>query len=112
MIEITGTDMRAFVKAVYALSVPVGLGILHFIDGELDGDSVDDVLACSGRNPAIMDYVRGRACKMTVHEFDGRWFINDRWFDHSEHQLEQLLKMPGVTVAARDVNPYTEGDAA
>jgi hypothetical protein len=102
--DITGTDLRKLVAAVYANSSPQGLGFLHFKEGQLAGDDVDKLLSMgtyatrSGRDGPIvsLDYVHGRACKFTVWRKGDRMLVGDRWFDHSPEQLQDLLQSDGV----------------
>lgn len=93
-IDITGVDLVSVAKAVYRHSQPQGLGILHFTEGEL---SDEDARACVGADGGLdMDYVHGRACKLyTVHK-GGRTSIHVPWFDHTDEQLDALLKDIGV----------------
>lgn len=93
MIDITGTDLVKFAQEVYALSQPQGLGIVHYRAGELDAETARRLVdEGKGRIALSMDYVRGRACKMTVYKQDGRLEIRERWFDHSDEQLTELLR--------------------
>lgn len=96
-IDITGIDLKQFAKEVYALSQPQGLGFLHLQHGPLsDEDAAAVVARGSERMPLRMDYVNGRACKMTVWCDDGRLTINDSWFDHSDSALAELLRRCGI----------------
>ncbi len=45
-----------------------------------------------------MDYVKGRACKMTVHIKDDKWLINDSWYDHTDDSLKKLLAEFNINV--------------
>jgi hypothetical protein len=38
-----------------------------------------------------MDYVHGRACKMTVFKEDDKLLILDDWYDHTNGQYRRLL---------------------
>jgi hypothetical protein len=38
-----------------------------------------------------MDYVKGRACKMTVWKKGGDLQIRDSWYDHTDDQFDELL---------------------
>lgn len=111
-IEITGCDLVNFVKHVYAMSAPVGLGYMHFQNGELPDDIAESLCLKAlseesfseyekqfGRIIVNMDYVLGRCCKMYVTEFDGKWFINNNWYDHTDQQLDDLLKLIGVDLS-------------
>ena len=95
MIEITGVDLVEFVKKVYELSVPQGMGMLHYTPNPLSDEEAkqivdrfkgDKMLALS------MDYVKGRACKMTVRREDGKLTISDNWYDHTDRAYQQLLE--------------------
>ncbi len=99
MIDITSVDLKKFVKEVYALSAPAGLGFLHFKPGELSDEDAQAVIdRGDDRIAASMDYVNGRGCKMTVFRNPhGKLEIGDSWFDHSPHQLDDLLERCGIT---------------
>ena len=44
-----------------------------------------------------MDYVRGRSIKLRIYRTkDGREYIYDRWYDHSDEQLRELLRRVDV----------------
>lgn len=109
-IDITGVDLAKFVKDVYDLSRPQGMGFLHARDGALDDATVAQIIAQTERKPLrlYMDYVHGRACKMGVSEKDGKLLINDRWFDHSEHALNELLRRQGLDKADRTIEINSE----
>ena len=100
MLEITGIDLKEFAKAVYADSVPVGLGFLHARSGELPNEDVEELLERgNNHNPLMMDYVHGRGCKMTVFSDDeNRLWIDNRWFDHTESQFTELMAKFDITV--------------
>ena len=94
MIEITGIDLKEFVKKVYELSIPQGLGFLHYTSEPLSDkeaqhivDEGKDCSYCAIR----MDYVNGRACKMSVNRKGEKLFIGDSWYDHTNEQFKQLL---------------------
>ena len=97
MIEITGCDLSEFIKKVYELSAPRGLGFLHAKDGPLEDSKVESILMDGCDRIAVeMDYVNGRACKMTVFKKDGRIFILDKWYDHTEDELCELISSIGI----------------
>ena len=100
-IKITGVSLREFVKAVYDLSRPQGLGYLHFESGSLSNEEADAIVNLrppESSVPLSMDYVRGRACKMSVFRDGGDLFIRGDWFDHTPSQLAALLQRIGVTM--------------
>ncbi len=96
MIEITGVNLVEFVKKVYELSNPQGMGFLHFQEGKLatgQAENIVDTWKDDNRMAIGMDYVNGRSCKMNVFkENDKLWIFGD-WFDHTKDQLEELLKL-------------------
>lgn len=104
MIEITGVDLRALVRAAYDLSQPQGMGFLHAKDGPIPEEQVEKVIAKGEdypRRPVSMDYVLGRAVKLTVfRDDDDRLWIYNRWYDHGDWQLTELLTQLGVDKAA------------
>lgn len=102
-----------FIRAVYAASSPLGMGYIHAVDGPLADADLEVILREGGyddlmpgkvpsstigagaqrKRTIYMDYVRGRACKMSVYRLsDGRMFIFDDWYDHSRSQLRELVK--------------------
>lgn len=99
-IDITGVDLSKFVREAYNLSRPQGLGYLHHREGGLPEDELQAILKRDENSKyyaVSMDYVMGRAVKMTVHKSGDRLVINDRWFDHSDEALKTLLDRCGVT---------------
>lgn len=92
MIDITGIDLKMFIKKVYELSKPQGYGFLHYQEGNLTAEEAEVFLAHSNDRIAIdMDYVKGRACKMVVFKENGKLFIQNAWYDHTNDQLRELL---------------------
>ena len=97
MIEITGCDLKEVAKAVYDLSHPVGMGILHYRERPLTDEEAEKVVSLSGGGFALdMDYVNGRACKFSVIEEDGKLYMFDTWLDHTESDLLKLIDRLGV----------------
>lgn len=99
MIEITGVDLVKFIKKVYDLSVPQGMGYLHFKEGPLSDDEAQALIdrkEYGGHIKVSLDYVRGRACKMTVFKDGDRLWIPSRWFDHQDFHLNDLLEHCGI----------------
>lgn len=102
MIKVTGVDLRKLIKAVYANSRPQGLGILHFVPGEMPDDLAEawagtvkvDHVGCI----LHMDYVVGRACKFSLWRDEaGDLWINRSWFDHTELDLKRMLRDSGLS---------------
>ena len=95
MIDLTGVDLVKFAQKAYDLSVPQGLGLLHFEDGGLSEAEAKEITKHTRGDVVLdMDYVKGRACKMTVFsENDEKkgLFMHDAWYDHTNDQLKELL---------------------
>lgn len=97
MIDITGIPLTEVAKAAYDLSRPQGMGFLHYQEGSLSDEDAAKLVNEDHRScPLEMDYVRGRAVKLTVFRKDGKLLILNKWFDHSESDLEELLSRIGV----------------
>ena len=95
-LEITGVDLRKFVRAVYDMSEPMGMGFLHFKEGSLPDEDVDHILSLVHGDALVnMDYVRGRCCKMAVYKVGDRLFMRAKWYDH-EGREDDLLKAVGM----------------
>ena len=92
MIEITGVNLIELAKAAYDLSKPQGLGFLHHKEGSLTDYEAQSLISDDKRFPLLMDYVKGRSCKLTVWEMDEKLYIKDEWLDHSKDDLAQLIE--------------------
>jgi hypothetical protein len=103
MIDVTGINLAEFARAVYALSVPVGMGFLHYKSGELPNEDAEQIVADFARDPRIalgMDYVKGRCCKMFVRRDGDRLGIDVSWYDHTNEQLATLLGRFNIAIPA------------
>lgn len=95
-----GVDLIAFVKKAYELSHPQGMGMLQFQPGPLPDHVAPQLVGKeTSEFPVNLDYVAGRAVKLTVTRHDGRLFVPESWFDHTESQYRQLLAHVGVMPA-------------
>lgn len=96
MKKVEELDLVKFVQDVYSLSSPQGMGFLHFQDDDLTIKEAKEIVAgfAGNKHHALnLDYVHGRACKMTVFlSEDGGYELPDSWFDHTEAQYDELLK--------------------
>ncbi len=106
MIDITGVDLVKFAQKVYDLSVPQGLGFLHFKSGGLSEEDARELIEkwenMKPTNTALsMDYVHGRACKMHVRKEGGKLLIADTWYDHTDSQFEELLKSFSIELTSK-----------
>jgi len=99
-IDVTGVDLAELAKAAYRYSKPQGMGMLHYREGELsDEDAAMWVNHFADRTDIAlgMDYVHGRACKLTVFRGPNETlYIAPDWFDHSYSDLEALLTDVGL----------------
>lgn len=98
-IKITEASLPALVKNAYALSHSQGLGALYFSPGHnLDPEVVEAILGGdSGYCRLRMDYVEGRAVKLSVHREGDDIFIDaDQrrpWYDHTRADFAELLRL-------------------
>lgn len=93
MIDVTDLNLRKLVANAYNLSVPVGLGFLHATDQPLSEGEIDSLIREESRNIVSMDYVNGRQCKFNVVKENDKLMISDKWYDHTDSQLETLLEL-------------------
>jgi len=92
MINITGIDLVKFVKKVYELSNPQGLGFLHYNPQPLTDEEAEKYIFKKDNSCIVMmDYVKGRSCKMNVFKNGDIFEISDKWYDHTDNQLKELL---------------------
>lgn len=110
-----GINLVTFVQRVYEMSQPQGMGIMHFQAGGLPEDDAKRIIereGPDGRIAASMDYVHGRACKMTVFRENGHLYVRPSWYDHSASQYKKLLSEFGVTLPEAEDQPAGWGTAA
>jgi len=111
MIKINDLDISKFLRNVYEMSVPMGMGFLHYQPGNASDEMVESMKKefderlqkakqehqKNGKTYRAffgLDYVQGRQCKMQFFlDGDGESVvIYDRWMDHSDDQLAGLLQ--------------------
>ena len=92
--EFDETKVDDVIRAAYDLSTPQGLGFLHARPGGLDDETIARIKESeSGLYAASMDYVHGRAVKLTIRRDGDICYIPaDSWFDHSLDHLRELAK--------------------
>lgn len=98
-IRIAADRLNLAVRAAYNLSQPQGLGFLHAQPGEMTEEEADQVINVTPGRPIRLDYVRGRAVKLSFELDEEGYYVNDkgRWFDHSDQQWMEFKKIVGVT---------------
>ena len=94
MIDVTKIDKVEFVKKVYELSRPQGLGMLHYTPSPLSDEEAKSLIQENGE--IHMDYVKGRSCKFHSYNRGNKLYINDCWYDHTDEQFEELLSSVGL----------------
>jgi hypothetical protein len=92
MIDVTGVDLVKFAQKAYELSSPQGFGFFHFTPEPLAEDRAAAMVEREGHCALSMDYVDGRACKITVFRKGDKLEICDSWYDHTDEQLKKLLE--------------------
>ncbi len=93
MIDVTDIDLKKLAKAAYSLSKPQGFGFIHYEEGTLSDNKAEELITDSKTVVLRMDYVKGRACKLTVFQKEDKRYINKLWYDHTEKDLTDLLEM-------------------
>jgi hypothetical protein len=96
MIDITGVDLVEFIKRVYEMSRPVGMGMLQFTPEPLTDEEAKSIINHDSKVIVSMDYVRGRQCKIGVIQQDGKLYAEDPWHDHSDDEYRVLLESFGI----------------
>ena len=102
LIDITDAAVLEFIRHCYELSRPQGMGHLHYRSGRIPDHVLSHLFSelteekREGDRPVValdMDYVMGRAVKMTITRYAGRYYIQPHWHDHTDADLEELLTL-------------------
>lgn len=91
-IDVSRLNLIEIVKAAYDLSRPVGMGYLHYDPEPLTNEKATDLIDLKSENVVSLDYVKGRAVKFRVFKENNKLYIRDSWYDHTESDLQELLK--------------------
>jgi hypothetical protein len=94
-VDITEADQRQLARLAYAASRPQGMGMLHYREGELDEETLTQIMEVADKyhEGAIdLDYVHGRACKLRVRRYDGKRYVRLDWYDHSAEAMKVVLR--------------------
>lgn len=96
--------LETLIRSAYNLSEPKGLGFMHYKGGALEQETVDEILRIGkDRRMAVrMDYINGRCCKFDVIRANGSCWIKNKWFDHTDEDLIELLKSVDI-LSAKEV---------
>tara|TARA_R110000851_G_scaffold72413_1_gene160428 strand:- start:2285 stop:2581 length:297 start_codon:yes stop_codon:yes gene_type:complete len=89
-------DLVEFVKQVYNMSVPMGMGIMHYVDEPLSDEFARSLIDMSCDTPVALDYIKGRYCKMCVFKDNKGLYVRDYWSEHTEDQFVDLLDKSGA----------------
>ena len=90
--------MALFIRALYAASVPVGMGNRAFQKGDMDPDHAARVVAYEetrGSKRIHLDYVIGRMVKTSLDQGDDGKYRPDfrlRWRDYPEINNTELIE--------------------
>ena len=128
MIPLAGdVDLKVFAADCYALSFPHGHGQLHYRTGPMPAEVMPAVNP-RDRIALIMDYVLGRCVKMCVYRYEGRLWIDNPWYRHTDADLvvlcarhaedraryRELLAQPGAAwpTNSEGLSPLGGGETA
>ena len=80
------------IKAIYDLSIPHGLGLLHYSAESMTEEEARLYIYEPDMPNLYIDYINGRACKFALR--------NNKcgWYDHSPDALGALIKRMSATV--------------
>lgn len=96
-IDITKVDLKELIRHAYDLSNPQGMGFMHYRPGPIPEELVEDILKDTSSYCALsMDYVMGRAVKLSVHKDGDKLSLPDKWFDHDNGTYQILLDRLGI----------------
>jgi len=98
VIDVTNVDLVKLVKKVYAMSVPVGMGFLHYVEGNLTTEQATSLIDRNNKTVIHMDYIAGRQCKFRVFKENDRLYTMNEWYDHTEDQFRELMAYVGIEV--------------
>ena len=86
----------SIIRKVYDFSRPQGYGFLHYKEGSLSSEEAASHIFDAGMFglEIHVDYAGGRSCKFhaKIDKDKGVGFFTDYWHDHSDVQLENLVK--------------------
>ena len=99
-IRVPDEKFTKLVQTIYDLSKPQGMGFLHFTAEPMTDEQAEAIVKSASKSTGsalYLDYVPGRACKMSVHRDDEGLYINGpSWYDHGEHALKELCRRAGL----------------
>jgi len=100
MIRVKEDQVRTLVAAVYDMSLPVGLGFLHYTPEPLTDAELDHLIDFEREAVVALDYCKGRQCKFGIYKskLDGSLLMSDHWYDHSDADYVTLLESVGIEV--------------
>lgn len=92
-IPLSEDQVREIIRRAYRLSRPQGMGYLHFKEGEIPENVIDEIASRATAFGIAMDYVMGRSVKLGIDREGDQFYYSDNgyWFDHSAEDLRQLL---------------------
>ena len=91
-IDVSKLDLLEIVKAAYDLSKPIGMGFIHYTPEPLTNEEAASLIDLTSSIVVALDYVKGRCVKFTVFKHNNKFYINDKWYDHTESDLQELLE--------------------
>lgn len=118
-IEVTGFDPLVFIREVYNLSKPLGMGYLHYRPGDCPEMLPESIwnqrqhFDYDGIHPVVhLDYVYGRCCKMPIYKLakEERYFVRKQWMDHSPEDYKELFRRCDLDPELIEDYPFHEID--
>lgn len=89
MVDISGLDKAEVLKALYDNTIPLGMGILHWIPGPMDIEEARAIIASGGTG---FDYLHGRVMKVHIggDEFDPWGYDRDNGDGAAQRVIDTL----------------------
>jgi hypothetical protein len=96
-VDITGLDPARVVQALYAASQPLGMGVLHFVPGDLGYDEAKSLVG------NYVDYHRGRVMKVLISgdSFEPGLYDRDNGNGTAQRVVDRLRKSSPTPVTTR-----------
>lgn len=81
------------IKSVYDMCIPVGMGFMRYVPGDMDAETAKGVAARIGnKGNYALDYLGGRQCKFGFKSDGSSCTFDDTdWYDHTLEDLKVLI---------------------
>lgn len=90
--RIPADRLNLAVRTAYNLSRPQGMGFLHAQPGDMTEEEAEQVINITPGRSIRLDYVKGRAVKLSIEKDDEGYYVNDHgnWYDHGPRLWDEF----------------------